>query len=199
MSNRKFNPWGNQKIFGIKVRRATFVTFTVIVFTLTVSATGALAQDWPMFRNDPRHAGYSTSSAPTDNTLLWSFETGNFVYSSPAFVDGKVFVASFDYNVYCLDENFGDELWRYQTGDQVQSSPTVVGGRVYVGSDDYKVHCLDAETGEMIWRFPTGREVYSSPTVVDGRVYISSQDENVYCVDAESGEEIWSFEFYRNR
>ena len=58
----------------------------------TVSAAGAY--DWPMFRHDLQHTGYSTSPAPNTNQTLWNYTTGNFVASSPAVADGKVYVGS---------------------------------------------------------------------------------------------------------
>jgi len=57
---------------------------------------------WSMFRHDLRHTGYSTSTAPNTNKTLWSYTTGGFVVSSPAVVDGKVYVGSGDDYVYCF-------------------------------------------------------------------------------------------------
>ena len=58
---------------------------------------------WSTFRHDSAHSGYSTSTAPTTNQTLWSYTPrGEYVGSSPAVVDGVVFVGSFDHNVYAL-------------------------------------------------------------------------------------------------
>ena len=32
--------------------------------------------DWPMFRHDPQHSGYSTSKAPITNETRWSHTIG---------------------------------------------------------------------------------------------------------------------------
>ena len=50
---------------------------------------------WPMFRHDIIHTGYSTSSAPNTNNVLWSYTTDDVVCSSPSVVDGKVYVGSY--------------------------------------------------------------------------------------------------------
>ena len=68
--------------------------------------------------------------------LLWSYETGDSVHSSPAVAGGTVYVGSDDGHVYALDVTTGDLVWSYETDDWVYSSPTVADGTVYVGSDD---------------------------------------------------------------
>jgi outer membrane protein assembly factor BamB len=80
----------------------------------------------------------------------WQFETGGFVFSSPAVVDGIVTVGSGDSNVYALDAASGTEQWTYQMGDLVpiRSSPTIVDNTVYIGGSDNNVYALYA--GELM-------------------------------------------------
>ncbi len=52
---------------------------------------------WPMFRHDVRHTGRSPYAGPQTATLAWTYQTGGWVYSSPAIgSDGRVFVGSWD-------------------------------------------------------------------------------------------------------
>ena len=62
--------------------------------------------------------------------------------SSPAVVDGVVYVGSDDDHVYALDAASGQLRWRYQTGNDMDSSPAVVDGVVYVGSEDGYVYAV---------------------------------------------------------
>lgn len=64
--------------------------------------------------------------------------------SSPAVVDGTVYVAGWFGPVYALDAGSGEEQWRLQTGDWVESSPAVVDGTVYVGGFDGNVYALSS-------------------------------------------------------
>jgi len=148
---------------------------------------------WSMFRHNLRHTGYTESPAPRTNQTLWNYTTTGIVSSSPAVVDDKVYIGSWDDKVYCLDAATGSHIWNYTTGGDVTSSPAVADGRVYVGSWDHKVYSLDASTGAQIWNYTTGDIVLSSPAVVDGRVYVGSYDYNVYCLDASTGEKIWNY------
>lgn len=129
-----------------------------------------------MFRGDPAHTGVNPGPAVRRSPeLLWRFKTGEEVtFSSPAVVDGVVYIGSYDHYLYALDATTGKQRWRFKTGDEVYSSPAVVGGVVYIGSGDEYVYALDAATGKQGWRFQTGGYVLSPPAVVDGVVYIGS-------------------------
>jgi outer membrane protein assembly factor BamB len=73
---------------------------------------------------------------------IWSFATGNDIYSSTAVANGVVYVGSLDGNLYALNAVTGKKLWSYVTGDRVWSSPTVVNGVVYAGSDDGNIYAF---------------------------------------------------------
>ncbi len=51
--------------------------------------------------------------------LLWSYATGGPVWSSPAVVNGVVYVGSGTNNVYALNASTGAKLWSYATGSPV--------------------------------------------------------------------------------
>ena len=168
--------------------------------------------EWPMFRHDLNHTGYSTSSTPDTVELLWSFsvsETLNATFaeisSSPAVVDGKIYFGTFEYyegqpcgkvegGVFCLDALNGEELWYHRTGGEIYlSSPAVIDGKVYVGVFDMKTYCLNADDGEELWNYTIAGYVTSSPAVVNGKVYIGSYDDKVYCLDATTGTKLWEY------
>ncbi len=81
-----------------------------------------------------------------DGGKIWSFQTSNFVWSSPAVVNGVVYVTSWDY-VYALDASTGNKIWSFKPKDSMYSSPAVVGGVVYFGSNDHNLYALDADNG----------------------------------------------------
>jgi len=183
----------------------TGITPSIAVDTVNIEhANGKSSSDgtdwWSMFRHDLQHSGYSTSNAPDTNNVLWDYTIGFRIYSSPAVVDGRVYIGAYSPSylfddVYCLDANTGKIIWSYNTRASVYSSPAVWDGKVYIGSNAKKIYCLDAITGGYIWGYKTrDGEFYSSPAVADGKVYIGSEDNYVYCLDANTGEYIWSYE-----
>jgi len=131
-----------------------------------------------------------------DGSTLWMFETGDWVESSPAVVDGRVYAGSNDNNVYCLDANDGTEIWRFSTSGDIVSSPAVAYGNVYVGSCDHTFYCLDAETGVEKWSYQTENIILDSPAVADGKVYIGSHDLRLYCLNAMTGRAVWVYPTY---
>jgi outer membrane protein assembly factor BamB len=126
--------------------------------------------------------------------LLWRFETSDDVASSPAVVDGVVYVGSNDGYLYALDAATGDRRWRFKTAGPVYPSPAVVDGVVYIGGGS-SYYALDAATGEEHWRFQhtAVSHVYCSPAVADGIVYVGGGS-RVYALDADTGEELWRFQ-----
>jgi outer membrane protein assembly factor BamB len=143
----------------------------------------------PMFRYNAANTGTDPDETGPQTSVgeLWTFQTGDFVRSSPAIVDNTVYVGSKDGSVYALSAADGTEQWAYQTDDSVYSSPTVVDVTVYVGGRDNNVYALSAEDGTEQWSYQTGAGVESSPTVVDDTVYIGSgyEDGNLYALSAD--------------
>jgi outer membrane protein assembly factor BamB len=129
--------------------------------------------------------------------MIWKFQTTREIFSSPAVVDGRVYIGEglhqdVDSRLYCLDASTGSFLWSFQTSSHVESSPAVVDGRVFFGGGADGVYCINAETGEEIWHYP-GIHVDISPAVHDGSVYVGTGygDMSIYCLDADTGAQKW--------
>ena len=118
-----------------------------------------------MFHHDLQHTGHSIWPTPNTNNILWSYTTGDWVRSSPAVVDGKVYVGSDDKKVYCLNASTGLFIWSYTTGFLVRSSPAVADSIVYVASHDGKVYAFGLtwlQHFDSLFRFNDVRMVYPS-------------------------------------
>jgi eukaryotic-like serine/threonine-protein kinase len=126
---------------------------------------------------------------------IWSFETGQKVDSSPAVVDGTVFIGSGDGNVYALDALTGAKIWNFTTAADVISSPAVVAGVVYVASCDGNLYALNATTGAEVWTYRIGGQVISSPVIVDDVLYIGGG--YLFALNASDGTLVWRFETIR--
>ena len=149
---------------------------------------------WSMFRHDGTHSGFSTTSAPEDNQVLWSYQTNYVISSSPAVSHGRVYIGSWDWNIYCFEMDSGSLLWNYTTTGEITSSPAVANGKVYVGSQDSKLYCLNAIDGTFLWSFKTDFIIDTSPTVVDDKVFFGSSDGSLYCLDADDGYLLWKYQ-----
>jgi outer membrane protein assembly factor BamB len=155
---------------------------------------------WPMFGGGPGLLGRAEGTLADELVLLWRFETGAEVKSSPAVSGGRVFVGSSDASVYAIDLRSGDQLWSFKTEDVVESSPSVVAGRVVVGSADGWLYALAADGGELAWKYETDGEILGAPNWVaapdgDGAwVLVGSYDNRLHCVDLQTGRAVWTYE-----
>jgi outer membrane protein assembly factor BamB len=113
--------------------------FLILVISRVMGVYGGL-DDWTMFRHDQRNTGESKSTAPESSKVLWTYKTGAGVSSSPAVANGRVYIGSLDFQIYCLEALSGSKIWNYTTGNVVHSSPAVDDGMVYVGSTDNQVY-----------------------------------------------------------
>ena len=188
--------------------------------------------EWPMFRGGPDRAGVAPLDlAGLPYRHLWTFDLGTHTWkycqgasvwstnAVSAAVDGRlrVFVGSYDHNVYCLDPENGRELWRFTTGCLVKASPAVarVDGvpMLFVASSDRCFYGLDARTGKKLWSYETyawtytiGESIAGSPLVaeLDGRPVLyatmwngdrrpgrTTQNGELFALDAATGKPLW--------
>ena len=175
------------------------LTSTTVVSVAEQYTTASTVDWWPMYHHDSQHTGYSTSTAPNTNNVIWSITEDNGGFGSPVVVEDRIFVNSMSYsgdnykgNVYCIDARDGVIKWIRSLGDAVWGTPAIADGKLYIGSSLKSVFCLDVRDGNTIWEFKTEGDKGSSAVVSNGRVYIGSNDHNLYCLDATAnGELIW--------
>jgi outer membrane protein assembly factor BamB len=123
--------------------------------------------------------------------MLWNYTIGGYVWSSPAVVNGIVYVSSTDGKVYALNSTNGIQIWNYPINTSPYSSPNVVNGVLYEGSTDNNVYALNASNGLKLWNCTTVGILYS-PAVDRGVVYVSSAG-GTYALNASTGSKMWTF------
>ena len=191
---------------------------SLILIVLLSLPLALFGEDSPGFRGNAAHPGvYDTAPLAKFTQVKWKFKTRGLVVSSPAVVNGMLFVGSADHNLYAIDIATGTQKWIFKTGSGVASSPAVSSGIVYFTSYDGNFYAVDAATGQLRWKFQTGGEhrytathlhgsqpaaeampdpfdIYlSSPLVAQGAVFFGSGDGNVYSLHASDGSLNWKF------
>lgn len=74
---------------------------------------------------------------------IWSFFTGDELYVSPSYADGKIYIVTSQRHIYILDAtNNGTKLASFTTPSSGWSSPTLSNGRLYVGNNDWNIYCF---------------------------------------------------------
>ncbi|MDQ3513089.1 MAG: PQQ-binding-like beta-propeller repeat protein [Chloroflexota bacterium] len=138
-------------------------------------------------------AGFLLAIDAATGRERWRFDLGTYVLrSSPAVVDGTVFVAG-GYDLYALDSASGEVRWRRALRLAGPSSPVVVDGVLYLASQEGDVYAVDAETGSTVWDEAVGDLLFSSPAVAGGLVYIGSDGGDLLAFDVGTGRVRWRF------
>ena len=141
-------------------------------------------------------------------TPRWTVKMGSSFYFSPAIaaptvVKGRVYVASNDGVLHCVDAQNGHDQWAVHApagGDSFgYSSPTVDAGRVYIGGlgEQGNVYALNADTGDLVWQAKTGQIIYdSSPRLAPdgGSLAIMGVRGKVSVLDSTHGNLLWKYE-----
>lgn len=115
------------------------------------------------------------------------------IVSSPALIDGLLYVAFSDGSIRALDATNGQVTWNVSHPGGANSSPAVAGGRLYIAIHNRGLLALDANTGSKLWLAPMPGPQWSSPAVENGRVFVGSRDDHkVYAFDAVTGNTLWT-------
>lgn len=71
----------------------------------------------------------------------WAFFTGDELYTSPSYADGKIYTVTSQRRIFILDtKNQGEKIASYTTPSSSWSSPTIANGRLYVGNHDWNIY-----------------------------------------------------------
>lgn len=166
--------------------------------------------NWPEFRFDDPRTGVNphekllnARNVPTLQ-LIWQAQLGSLVdYSSPAVVNGVVYIGSRDGRLWAYSANgCGQSLcsqpsWTSTALGQIIDSPTVNGGLVYIGSqtsfssnagklDVFSAAGCGQPTCAPLWQGLAGQDaiLQSSPAVARGSVFVGSHDGTLYVFPA---------------
>jgi len=179
------------------------------------------AGDWPMFRRNVTHTGFTTNTGRVQSSILkWRFPFLGDIEASPAVgdINGdgqlEVVISTFRGLVGAVRGNSSGvipgPIWQFDAAGTTEvgtpliwSSPALgdVDGdgrvEVVVGSDNQNLYVLDGSTGNPKWIFPTTAKIRSSPMIDDvdgdGRPEIIVGSGVIYCLDAQSRTQKWAF------
>lgn len=121
---------------------------------------------------------------------LYSFETEDKIWGTPAVEGNTLYIGSFDKKVYALSTKDLTKKWEYATEGSIIATPLVYNGTVYIGSMDRNLYALDASTGSLKWKFTGKNWFWAEPVVYNDMIYAGCLDNFVYVLRAATGEKV---------
>jgi outer membrane protein assembly factor BamB len=112
------------------------------------------------------------------STPLWSYGTGDMVWSVAISADGEYIAAGFYYKVYLFNKNSSTPLWSHDTMEVAYSVAISADGE-YISAGtggwyDYnKVYLFNKDSSTPLWSYNTEGKVYSAAISADGK-YIAA-------------------------
>lgn len=172
---------------------------TNMMVILLLAAWAAVASDeggkgWPLFRGDPQLTGRAGGNLPQRLEPLWTFQAGDAIESTAAIDSGRVYVASMDGHLYCLELATGKMVWKHKASDAIKSSPAVHRKTVYYGDESGAFYAVDTRTGDQRWTFQADAAIVSSANFAAGRVIFGSNDNYLYALTLDDGAVAWKVE-----
>ncbi len=199
------------------ILRIWAVLFMVIALAACSSQEDQNIQDQSEWRGPNRDGIYPDKDLleewPEEGPALrWKFSELGLGFSSPVFVDDKLFINgtidSVSY-LFNLDLN-GQLLWKKAYGPEwmkmypgVRSSPVIVGDQVYILSGLGELYCLKSQNGDLIWKIDLFSDYGAQPTqyglsesllVDDEKLFVTPGgiEHNVIALNRFTGELIWT-------
>ena len=135
---------------------------------------------------------YALDAATGDK--LWSFETGDKIWSTPAISGDTLYVTSFDNKLYALNVSNGSKTWDFEIGTTSVTTPLIAENTAYIGAFDRYFYAVDASTGSLRWQSEVegGKWFWAKAVAYDSVIYAPNLDGKVYMLNAGNGSEVAS-------
>ncbi|MFB0499921.1 MAG: PQQ-binding-like beta-propeller repeat protein [Candidatus Hadarchaeaceae archaeon] len=138
------------------------------------------------------YTGWVYALNAQNGDLIWKFQIGDEIGSSPAVVDNIVYIgAGFmghlpGDGMWAFDAHTGELIWYFDTENESVGCPAVAHGKVYFQSNDRYLYALDAKNGSIVWKYYTDTWAWSPPIVIGDKVVIGNGE--LHVLDAENGD-----------
>ena len=153
-------------------------------------------------------------SAPVDKTI-YEGQGGNGPRTTPAVVDGKVYVLGTYLKLTCLDARDGQVVWTHDLAKEFAgqlgtkgiqkwgnaASPVVEGDLVIVGGGGpgQTFLAFKKDTGDLAWKSGTEEITHATPTPAtihgERQVIFFTKSSGLVSVRATDGQELWRYPF----
>jgi outer membrane protein assembly factor BamB len=114
----------------------------------------------------------------TKTGLIWHYDKIRRSISTPAVIDGVVYISDFSGYLHCIDAKTGQQLWTHDMLAAVWGSPFVIDGKVYLGDEDGDVVVLaHGREKKLISEINMGSAVYGTIVPANGAIFLNNRSQ----------------------
>ena len=125
---------------------------------------------------------------------VWRYETGNYIYGSPAISQGHAIFGGCDGYVHAVRVSDGVAVRKAEVGAYVGASVALAGDTAFTGHFGNRVVGIDWRRGAVRWsHFDRSFPYLSSPALTDDVVILGGRDHVVRALSRDKGEAWWMF------
>lgn len=110
----------------------------------------------------------------------------------PAIVDGVVYAADVEGQVFAFNAEDGKRLWKIKLKRSVSGAISAHQGKVFLATYRGGVIALDAADGNLLWEAEASSEILAPPVSNGSVVSVNTIDGRVFTFDANTGEQLWT-------
>ncbi len=127
---------------------------------------------------------------------IWTFAAEDEIRSSPIVVNDKVYIGSYDTNIWGLNLQTGEQVLKKHTEGGIAVAPAFDAeySQILFGSEDYTFNAWDYRDLRVNWTYTTSDKIRSSATVAHGHVFFGSDDGKLYALIAHNGRYMWDYQ-----
>lgn len=123
----------------------------------------------------------------------WSVKTGRGIYSSPVFINNRVFVGDDLGFLTCYDLKDGKRRWSFKANNRIVGTPAANQKIVVFGSADRNIYGIDAQTGKLRWKVVANEPVLGAVTIYNDIAYVGASDRKFRAIDINTGRLCWEY------
>jgi len=125
--------------------------------------------------------------------IIWTFNTGSSVWSSPATNNKDIFIGSDDSYLYSfsLDGNFN---WKTKLEGKIRTTPSLNDTNLlFIGTNTGALYCLDQPNGHIIWKREFTMPILSSVAILNNHIFFGCSDKKIYSLNSTDGLINWEY------
>ena len=127
--------------------------------------------------------------------IIWTFNTGDSIWSSPATNNHEIFIGSDDCYLYSINLN-GGLNWKRMLEGKIRATPSLMKSTnsLFIGTHKGIMYCLDQSDGSIKWKYETGKPILSSVAISKDHIFFGCSDKKIYSLHSINGSIKWKYE-----